>query len=80
MSHGVWRGPCDKSGILDAHRVVVARHGYWTEAFLHATASATAGDPDVQRYAREVNRPRSSADTVVILTSMLGAALHPDES
>ena len=28
---------------------------YRTEAFLHATASATAGDPKVQRYVREVN-------------------------
>ena len=50
------------------------------EAFLHATANATARDPDVQRYVREVNRVRSSADTVAILTSMLGAALHPDET
>jgi 3-oxoadipate enol-lactonase len=50
------------------------------EAFLHATANATARDLDVQRYVREVNRDRSSRDTVAILTSMLGAALHPDET
>ena len=50
------------------------------EAFLHATANVTARDPEVQRYVREVNRNRSSRDTVVILASMLGAALHPDES
>jgi 3-oxoadipate enol-lactonase len=50
------------------------------EAFLHATANATARDLDVQHYVREVNRTRSSRDTLQILTSMLGAALHPDET
>jgi 3-oxoadipate enol-lactonase len=50
------------------------------DTFLHATATATARDPDVQRYVREVNRTRSSRDTLAILTSMLGAALHPDEA
>ena len=50
------------------------------DAFLHATADATARDPEVQSYVREVNRSRSSRDTIAILTSMLGAALHPDES
>jgi 3-oxoadipate enol-lactonase len=50
------------------------------DAFLHAIANATARDVDVQRYVREVNRNRSSRDTVAILTSMLGAALHPDEA
>lgn len=48
------------------------------EAFLHAMANATARDPEVQRYVQEVNRTRSSRDTLQILTSMLGAALHPD--
>ena len=48
------------------------------DAFLHATANATARDLDVQRYVREANRARSSRDTVAILTSMLSAALHPD--
>ena len=48
------------------------------EAFLHATANATARRPDVRRYVWEVNRTRSSQDTLQILTSMLGAALHPD--
>lgn len=50
------------------------------DAFLEATANVTARDPDVQRYVREVNKTRSSRDSVAILTSMLGAALHPDET
>jgi 3-oxoadipate enol-lactonase len=49
------------------------------ETFLHVTATATARDPEVQRYVREVNRTRPTRDAVAILTSMLGAALHPDE-
>jgi 3-oxoadipate enol-lactonase len=48
------------------------------EAFLLAMANATAGDPEVQRYVQEVNRTRSSQEALQILTSMLGAALHPD--
>ena len=48
------------------------------EAFLLAMANATAGDPEVQRYVQEVNRTRTSQETLQILTSMLGAALHPD--
>ena len=50
------------------------------EAFLQTTADVTAQDPDVQRYVREVNRDRSSRDSLRILASMLGAALHPDEA
>jgi pimeloyl-ACP methyl ester carboxylesterase len=50
------------------------------EAFLQATANVTARDPEVRRYVREVNRTRPSRDSLQILTSMLGAALHPDEA
>jgi pimeloyl-ACP methyl ester carboxylesterase len=81
--------------VADATCNTAARHAWQTpmaiaslsglgmlgrEAFLQATANVTARDPDVRRYVREVNRNRSSRDSLQILTSMLGAALHPDEA
>jgi 3-oxoadipate enol-lactonase len=49
------------------------------EAFLQATANVTDQDAEVQRYVRDVNRTRSTRDSLQILTSMLSGALHPDE-
>lgn len=48
------------------------------EQFLHATAQVTARDAEVQRYVREVNANRLPRESLNILSSMLGEALHAE--
>jgi len=46
--------------------------------FLKRAAAATAQDEEVQQYVLAVNKDRPAAETLQILASLLGSALHPD--